>query len=292
MLYDIKLVIDYTFQTPAAGARQILHAMPMTISGRQRLIAGSIDIDPEPATRRDRDDFFGNRLTELAFNEPHSNIEISLKARVEVTGSAEPRTASVDLQALARSLESEADLGPHSPLHFLAASPYARPDAAIARWASAEQHAGRPCAVIVAELGLALHREMRFDAAATTVETPAAEAFAARHGVCQDFTHIMIIALRSLGIPAGYVSGYLRTLPPPGEERLEGADAMHAWVSAWCGPGVGWVEYDPTNAVFAATDHIVVAYGRDYADVAPVRGAMRTAGGQSSNQSVDVAPVE
>lgn len=292
MLYDIKLVIDYTFQTPAAGARQILHAMPMTISGRQRLIAGSIDIDPEPATRRDRDDFFGNRLTELAFNEPHNNIEISLKARVEVTGSAEPRAASVDLQALARSLESEADLGAHSPLHFLAASPYARPDAAIAHWASAELQAGRPCADIVAELGLALHREMRFDAEATTVETPAAEAFAARHGVCQDFTHIMIIALRSLGIPAGYVSGYLRTLPPPGEERLEGADAMHAWVSAWCGPGVGWVEYDPTNATFAGTDHIVVAYGRDYADVAPVRGAMRTAGGQSSNQSVDVAPVE
>jgi transglutaminase-like putative cysteine protease len=132
---------------------------------------------------------------------------------------------------------------------------------------------------------------MRFDAAATTVETPATEAFAARHGVCQDFTHIMIIALRSLGIPAGYVSGYLRTLPPPGQERLEGADAMHAWVSAWCGPGVGWVEYDPTNAVFAGTDHIVVAYGRDYADVAPVRGAMRTAGGQTSSQSVDVAPV-
>jgi len=291
MLYDIKLVIDYTFQAPAAGARQILHAMPMTIPGRQRLIAGSIDIDPEPAMRRDRDDFFGNRLTELAFNEPHSNIEISLKARVEVTGSAEPQAASVDLQALARSLESEADLGAHSPLHFLAASPYARPDAAIAHWAGARLQAGRPCADIVAELGLALHREMRFDAEATTVETPAAEAFAARHGVCQDFTHIMIIALRSLGIPAGYVSGYLRTLPPPGEERLEGADAMHAWVSAWCGPGVGWVEYDPTNATFAGTDHIVVAYGRDYADVAPVRGAMRTAGGQTSNQSVDVAPV-
>jgi len=291
MLYDIKLVIDYTFQTPAAGARQILHAMPMTISGRQRLIAGSIDIDPEPALRRDRDDFFGNRLTEMAFNEPHSNIEISLKARVEVTGSAAPQADSVDLQALAGSLEAETDLGAYSPLHFLAASPYARPDAAIAHWAGARLQAGRSCADIVAELGLALHREMRFDAEATTVETPAAEAFAARHGVCQDFTHIMIIALRSLGIPAGYVSGYLRTLPPPGEERLEGTDAMHAWVSAWCGPGAGWVEYDPTNATFAGTDHIVVAYGRDYADVAPVRGAMRTAGGQTSNQSVDVAPV-
>ncbi|SOE18309.1 transglutaminase-like putative cysteine protease [Hoeflea halophila] len=291
MLYDIKLVIDYTFQTPAAGARQILHAMPATLPGRQRLIAGSIEIDPQPAMRRDRDDFFGNRLTELAFNEPHNNIEITLKARVEVTGSTAARSASVELRELARSLEAETDLGARSPLHFLAASPYAGPDHAIAKWARAQVSDGQACAKIVADLGQSLHGEMRFDAEATTVDTPAAEAFAARHGVCQDFTHIMIIALRSLGIPAGYVSGYLRTLPPPGQERLEGADAMHAWVSAWCGPGVGWVEYDPTNATFAAGHHIVVAHGRDYADVAPVRGAIRTAGTQTSNQSVDVVPV-
>lgn len=291
MLYDIKLGINYIFQAPAAGARQILHAMPLTIPGRQRLIAGSIDIDPAPAMRRERSDFFGNRLTEIAFNEPHSKVVIGLKARVEVTGGAEPAAASVDLRDLAGALDAARDLGPRSPLHFLPASPYARPDAAIADWALTQARPEQPVGEIVEDLGLALHREMRFDAEATTVDTPAAEAFAARHGVCQDFTHIMIIALRALAIPAGYVSGYLRTLPPPGQERLEGADAMHAWVSAWCGPGVGWVEYDPTNAVFAGTDHIVVAYGRDYSDVAPVRGAMRTAGGQSSNQSVDVAPV-
>jgi len=292
MLYDIKLTIYYDFQAPAAGARQILHAMPLTIEGRQRLIAGSIDIDPKPAMRGDRVDFFGNQLTELAFIEPHSEIVIALKARVEVTGGTEPPADSVDLTALVKSLEAETDLGPRSPLHFLAASPYAKPDVSIAEWALSYVQPGRQSGDIVADLGLALHREMRFDAEATTVDTPAAEAFAARHGVCQDFTHIMIIALRSLGIPSGYVSGYLRTLPPPGQERLEGADAMHAWVSAWCGPGVGWVEYDPTNAVFTGTDHIVVAYGRDYSDVAPVRGAMRTAGGQTSNQSVDVAPAD
>ena len=292
MLYDIKLTMDYTFQAPAAGARQILRAMPLTIAGRQRLISGSVDIDPVPALIGDRDDFFGNRLTEIAFAEPHSKIVIGFRARVEVTGDGAPLAASVDLPALVGSLETETGLGPRSPLHFLAASPYARPDAAIAEWARDHHRPGRQCADIVAGLGLALHEEMHFDADATTVDTPAAEAFASRHGVCQDFTHIMIIALRSLGIPSGYVSGYLRTLPPPGQERLEGADAMHAWVSAWCGPGVGWVEYDPTNAVFAGTGHIVAAYGRDYADVAPVRGAMRTSGGQTSNQSVDVVPVE
>ncbi|MBU4529071.1 MAG: transglutaminase family protein [Hoeflea sp.] len=291
MRYDIKLTIDYIYESPAAGARQILHVMPLAIEGRQRVIAGSIHIEPKPAMRQDRRDFFGNDLTELAFTEPHSDITIVLKARVDVTGSAAPGSPSPDLPELARALDAQTDLGPRSPLHFLAASPYAEPVREIAVWARRHSPPGRPVADIVAGLGLTLHREMRFDAEATTVSTPAAEAFASRHGVCQDFTHIMIIALRSLGIPAGYVSGYLRTLPPPGKERLEGADAMHAWVSVWCGPETGWVEYDPTNAVFAGDGHIVVAHGRDYADVAPVRGAMRISGGQTTDQFVDVVPV-
>jgi transglutaminase-like putative cysteine protease len=140
-------------------------------------------------------------------------------------------------------------------------------------------------------LGEALHEELRFDADATTVDTPVEEAFTARHGVCQDFAHIMIGCLREVGIPAAYVSGFLRTEPPPGCERLEGADAMHAWVRAWCGPTLGWVEYDPTNGVTVANDHIVVAHGRDYSDVAPVRGVLRTAGAQQSAQYVDVIPL-
>lgn len=292
MLYDIKLVIDYAFETPAAGARQILRAMPLGIPERQRLIAGSVGIDAQAVTRSDRTDFFGNQVTEMAFAEAHRDIVISLAARVEVTGGAAPTGPSCDLAGLKRVLNKERDLGPRSPLHFLAPARYTPGDPEIGAWAARFGTDGLAVSDIVANLGLALHNEMRFDAEATTVDTPAAEAFAARHGVCQDFTHIMIIALRHLGIPAGYVSGYLRTLPPPGEPRLEGADAMHAWVSAWCGPEAGWVEYDPTNATFAGTDHIVVGYGRDYADVAPVRGAMRTAGGQTSNQSVDVAPVD
>jgi transglutaminase-like putative cysteine protease len=118
MLYDIKLKVEYTFQTPAAGARQILHAMPLTIPGRQRLIAGSIDIDPQPAMRREREDFFGNRLSDIAFNEPHSKVVIGLKARVEVTGSAEPAAASVDLRALRHALDATTDLGPRSRCIF------------------------------------------------------------------------------------------------------------------------------------------------------------------------------
>ena len=142
----------------------------------------------------------------------------------------------------------------------------------------------------VRAVGLALHRDMRFDPEATTVDTPPAEAFARRHGVCQDFAQVMIACLRGIGIPAGYVSGFLRTNPPPGQPRLEGADAMHAWVRAWCGWETGWVEFDPTNAVFAGTDHILVARGRDYGDVAPVKGVLRIAGAQTTEHAVDVDP--
>jgi transglutaminase-like putative cysteine protease len=189
MLFDIKLSIDYAFETPAAGARQLLRAMPLTIPERQRLIAGDVRIDPAPARRCDRLDFFQNAVTELAFTEAHRNILIALSARVEVTAGAKPKGTSPSLRELPALLAECRDLGPLSPAHFLSPSPYAPPDPQIGEWADTFQTTNRGAGEIVAELGLALHYEMRFDAAATTVDTPAAEAFAARHGVCQDFTH-------------------------------------------------------------------------------------------------------
>jgi transglutaminase-like putative cysteine protease len=136
----------------------------------------------------------------------------------------------------------------------------------------------------------AIHAEFDYDAEATEAETPPAEAFRARRGVCQDFAHIMIIGLRAYGIPAAYVSGYLRTIPPPGKERLVGADATHAWVNLWCGDEIGWIGLDPTNALVAGEDHIFTAMGRDYGDVAPVDGVFLGGRGQEMEVSVDVAP--
>jgi transglutaminase-like putative cysteine protease len=133
---------------------------------------------------------------------------------------------------------------------------------------------------------------MTFDAEATTVDTPPREAFARGRGVCQDFTHVMIAGLRGIGIPAGYVSGFLRTFPPPGQPRLEGADAMHAWVRAWVGREMGWIEFDPTNDQAAGVDFVTVAVGRDYDDVAPIRGALRSAGRAETRQAVDVLPLD
>jgi len=142
------------------------------------------------------------------------------------------------------------------------------------------------------ELCLAIHRDFAYDGEATEVNTSPSEAFALRKGVCQDFSHVMIAGLRGVGIPAGYVSGFLRTIPPPGRPRLEGADAMHAWVKVWCGRQMGWIAFDPTNAILAGVDHITIGYGRDYADISPIVGVLRTSGEHQTSQSVDVVRVD
>ncbi|RUV32866.1 transglutaminase family protein, partial [Mesorhizobium sp. M5C.F.Ca.IN.020.32.2.1] len=136
-----------------------------------------------------------------------------------------------------------------------------------------------------------IYRDFTYDGEATTVQTRASDAFDLKRGVCQDFSHIMIAGLRGLGVPAGYVSGFLRTIPPRGKPRLEGADAMHAWVKVWCGRDTGWQEFDPTNGMRASNDHITVGHGRDYSDVAPIVGVLKTTGGQVGEQAVDVIPV-
>ena len=193
--------------------------------------------------------------------------------------------------ALAGDAAAIRSLAPDAPHHFLAASPRLPEEPEFRDYAHAALPPGAGAAEAVEAVGLALNRDMAFDAGATEVDTPALEAFRRRRGVCQDFTHAMIACLRALGIPAGYVSGFLRTVPPPGRPRLQGADAMHAWVRAWCGRDAGWVEYDPTNACLAGDGHVTVARGRDYSDVAPVKGVLRSAGSQTSRHEVTMTPV-
>lgn len=292
MIYDIKLVIDYDYANAATGGRHLACLLPLAHDPDQRLISGALTITPAPEERTDRCDFFGNSVTEFSFRGAHSGIAVMLSARVE---RFDPRPSPADATRLAdlpAALSQIHSLAPDSPLHFLSPSPRVPPTEDITAFARALVHPGMTLAEILQTIGHTLHGYMHFDPDATTVDTPIAEAFAARHGVCQDFSHIMIAALRGLGIPAGYVSGFLRTLPPPGKPRLEGADAMHAWVRAWCGPTAGWIEFDPTNDKGAGTDHIVVARGRDYSDVVPIKGTLRISGGQESHQAVDVIPVE
>ena len=287
--YDISLKIRYDYANLVVGGRHLIRLLPLTRPGVQRLVAGHIAISPPPDDRSDGLDFFGNHAVSFVIGGAHDHILLRLTARVE--RSAPPGGGpSLTLPELARALGAWASVDASAPVHFRAASPRVAGNPAMVDYARSLLANGQTAADLVAALGRQLHADMRFDPDATEVDTPVAEAFEKRHGVCQDFSHVMIACLRGLGIPAGYVSGFLRTSPPPGKARLEGADAMHAWVRAWCGPAAGWIDYDPTNATLVGADHIEVAFGRDYFDVAPIKGALRGAGSQRSLQSVDVVP--
>jgi transglutaminase-like putative cysteine protease len=291
MLYDIGVKISYDYDLPVIAGRHVLRLMPAVLAGEQDVLSMRLVIDPACEERVDIVDFFGNAAVEIAYRSPHDKIVFGLRCRVD--RHVVPRTTIVSpvLAALEAEIAAELSLGPQSPHHFLGRSPRVRPMPDMNAYTAALLRDGMTAHELVLALGSALHRDMKFDPKATTVDTPPEQAFAGRHGVCQDFAHIMIACLRGAGVPAGYVSGFLRTIPPKGKPRLSGADAMHAWVQAWCGHEAGWVEYDPTNNLLVGDDHIVVARGRDYSDVSPVKGVLRTAGSQVTKQEVDVVPL-
>ncbi len=291
MIYDIGMTIAYEYDRPAVAGRHLLRLMPADVPGVQRRVTGILTVLPEPAERWHFTDFFGNGAVEVAFRAEHDEILFRVAARVEVLAQPATLDMSPPFERLRDEILDYRALDGEAPHHFLGPSPRTAPTPEMTAYAREQLRPGMTAAGAVEAIGLALHRDMKFDPDATTVDTPPAEAFARRRGVCQDFAQVMIAALRGIGIPAGYVSGFLRTEPPKGRPRLEGADAMHAWVRAWCGWDAGWIEFDPTNAIRAGTDHILVAHGRDYGDVSPVRGVLRIVGGQKTEQAVDVVPV-
>lgn len=292
MLYDLSLHMGYIYDTPASGARHIMRVLPLSLTDRQRLIAGSITVSPSPDEQSNFTDFFRHPATSFLLRAPHEKLDIRMQARVQV----ESQPIAADFSPLLSRLPDEIagiwSLAPDSPHHFLGDSPRLGQTREIADYARQSVSPAMTVMQIAHAICARIHRDFTYDGEATAVDTTPIEAFKLKRGVCQDFVHVMIVALRSLGIPAGYVSGFIRTIPPPGKERLEGADAMHAWTRVWCGEMAGWIELDPTNNMPAGTDHIVVAYGRDYSDVAPVIGVLKSYGGHKTVQAVDVIPLK
>lgn len=292
MRYDVRMKISYIYFGSASSGRHLLRMAPVTVPGEQTVISSTLSVDPVPEEWQGRVDFFQNPVVEVAYRKAVRNTVFRLDARVE----RHVLPPAFDISPVPGDLGQEVaawrGLDPLSPHHFLAPTARVPIRPEMTAYGREMTAGARSTWDAVRMLGEAIHRDWTYDPDATTVDTPAEEAFACRHGVCQDFTHIMTACLRGLGIPAGYVSGFLRTRPPPGKPRLEGADAMHAWVRAWCGFEMGWVEYDPTNAMAVGLDHVVIARGRDYSDVAPITGVMWTAGGQSTDQAVDMIPLD
>lgn len=290
MLYDIRLLIAYHYPGFVNDARHILRVEPREDRG-QRVLSRRLDVRPTPGEMHEEVDFFGNRTAHLLLAQPHDTLRVELVTRVSVQRPA-LRLAATPSPGTVRSLvaESRASEG-DSPIHFGGAGQIVAPSAPVAAYVADTLNAAPSIGLGLLALARRIRSEFRFEAGVSTVATRVEETFATRRGVCQDFSHMMIAGLRGCGIPAAYASGFLRTEPPPGQPRLEGADAMHAWVEAWAGPEAGWIGLDPTNGCLAGDDHVLVALGRDYADVAPIDGVLITTGPQKHRHSVDMVPV-
>jgi transglutaminase-like putative cysteine protease len=292
MLYDVHLELHYDYARSVHGDRHLVRITPVSIPRIQRVIASALSFDPKPELETTHADFFGNVVTTIAYDGYHDHLDVRLSARVSVEDVDTPADLSPEIDGLAAEISAIWSVDGNSPHHFLAPSPRIALEPVITAYAMQSVKRTRSVQAAAMDLCLAIYNDFDYDRKATKVDTSPLEAFELRKGVCQDFVHVMIAGLRGVGIPAGYVSGFLRTIPPKGKPRLEGADAMHAWVRVWCGQHAGWIEFDPTNAMIAGPDHITIGHGRDYADISPIVGVLKTSGTHKTTQSVDVVRVE
>lgn len=292
MLYDVRLELHYEYEGYVHGDRHHVRVVPSNTDSAQRVIASSLVFDPRPDRIVTFTDFFGNAVTSIGYRDRHDHLDVRLAARVNVDDTQTPADFSPNLDGLRVEISDAWSIDAASPHHFLSASPRVPLGRDITAYARESVERTSTVRAAALDLCLAIHRDFAYDSEATKVDTSPVEAFSLKRGVCQDFAHVMIAGLRGVGIPAAYVSGFLRTIPPEGKPRLEGADAMHAWVRVWCGVHAGWVEFDPTNAMIAGPDHITIGHGRDYADISPIVGVLRTSGGHETKQAVDVVRVE
>jgi transglutaminase-like putative cysteine protease len=290
VIYDVRQTTTCAYALPVAHARHVLRLTPIHRTG-QRVQVAALQIVPEPKHRREGQDFFGNRLTWIEIEEPQRTLTVKLAARVTVDAAVEPPAlATPAWEAVREEAFATSDIGPNSPAHFLFPSRLVSLDPEIRDYTRESFAPGRSVLDAAIELMKRLKSDIVYEIGATTVTTTPPMSFALRRGVCQDFAHIMISGLRGIGLPAVYVSGYLRSAPRTDATRLQGADAMHAWVLVWCGSQTGWIGLDPTNAIPASDEHVVLAIGRDYTDVAPMDGVIFGSGGQRIDVAVSVTP--
>jgi transglutaminase-like putative cysteine protease len=291
VIYDISHVTRYSYETRVASSTLTLRVTPRD-DGGQHCLDHTVLISPEPRSVIVERDFFGNTVSIALIETSLIDLSIEARARVEVARPAGPAAGSgPDLESLADQVAGVDSVAADSPAHFIFPSPRIPLRRDIADYAATSFAPSRAALDGARELAARIRKDFKYQPNSTAVFTPLEQAFAQRRGVCQDFAHIMISGLRALGIPASYVSGYIRTIPPPGKPRLAGADATHAWVSVWCGSELGWVGIDPTNAIDVGNDHITLAIGRDFSDVSPIYGVFLGSGAQELEVGVDVIPV-
>jgi transglutaminase-like putative cysteine protease len=290
MNYRILHRTVYEYSEPVTVSHHAARLKPR-LTGVQQRADFSLDIVPEPAVRTMRTDYFGNPVCFFSVQQIHQRLEITASSLVwinRVTPTA--LGLSPDWKHVAALFREPATAETAEPYQFRFDSPLLRSSPELADYARKSFDGDTPLLLGVQDLNRRIHADFKYDPVATTVATPMEEVLRSRRGVCQDFAHVGIACIRSLGLLARYVSGYLRTHPAPGKTRLTGADASHAWFSVFC-PSVGWVDFDPTNNLLPAEEHITVAYGRDFSDVSPVSGILVGGGSHAIKVAVDVREI-
>lgn len=290
MTFEISHRTTYRYRRTVAQSRHVLHLRPRELAG-QNVTNHSLHIEPVPARRADMKDYFGNTAVLLRIDTEHSEFVVHARSTVDVRPATVPDLAATRAwdQMSVSQVEPLAAAGP-DVLHFTCPSRHVTFSREVVEFARVSFPPQRPVLLGAIDLTTRIFKEFKFDPAATDVATPIKRVLELRRGVCQDFAHLTIAALRSIGIPARYVSGYLVTRPPPGQAKLAGTDASHAWLSVWA-PETGWVDFDPTNGIIPSGEHITLAYGRDYDDISPISGVLLGGGDQTMAVAVDVVPV-
>jgi transglutaminase-like putative cysteine protease len=272
-LFNVSHTTTYEYQSLVTVAHHLLRLTPRSLR-RQMVLSSEIGLEPAPVVTSGRRDYFGNDVQFVTLEGPHRRLIVTASSRIAVTPAFVPETNESPAWESVRYLcRSDRSLPTLEATEFTFASPLIPISDLIREYAASSFFPARPILEAALDLSSRIHADFKFDAAATNVSTPLEVMMEQRRGVCQDFAHFLIACLRSFGLPARYVSGYLETLPPPGQPKLVGVDASHAWVSFFC-PGLGWLDIDPTNDVLPSMQHITLAWGRDYGDVSPVRGVL------------------
>jgi transglutaminase-like putative cysteine protease len=287
MKYRVSHISNYAYGSPVDLAAHMLHLRPRPLPW-QKVISDRILTEPSGARRRDAEDHFGNMVTWLFLDRPHADFIVTAESVVEVSYPKPPD----DTPAWETVAEIAHGGAAGSDAEYRFDSPMAPAVAEASSYARESFKIGRPILDALCDLNNRIYKEFRFRAGVTTISTPVSQVMKRREGVCQDFSHLMVSALRGLGLPARYNSGYIRTRPPPGQKRRQGADQSHAWVGAWLGPEHGWVDLDPTNGIVVKDEHVLLGWGRDYGDVSPVQGVILGGGAHHLKVAVDLEPDE
>ncbi len=285
MKYRIRHVSSYHYSAPVSVCHNFLMLTPRE-GGRVHSLSHRLVIRPTPLFSSRRTDSFGNTVHSFAIEENHRQLAVTATSHVDVA-EARPPEKTPPWETVVGGVVAQTDPDWLEACRFAFDSPRISRAPEFADYAIASFVPERPILDAAFDLTKRIHEDFEYDKAATSVGTPTREAFDIRKGVCQDFAHVQISCLRSLGVPARYVSGYLRTVSRPGQPRIVGADQSHAWLAVYCG-AAGWVEVDPTNACLSSQDHIPIAWGRDYDDVVPVKGVVLGGGDHQLSVSVDV----